>query len=268
MIYGDATDSIGQKILSLTDSNAPLQTLYGLFSSDPLLEVDPVAINGTMDEPLRNITLSVEGENFRDGITSGTAFPPVKVKVWELHISGSDHTYYQLFSGTVTRAITNPKGREGLYQLQVAGAKYSLKGKSCGIPMLEHCDNTFGDGDTCKVDLVPITQTGSLTLVSGQVATITGLTYQAKGYWVKGYIEFFGTRIRIIKWDESTSFTLARIPPLEWYNEDTPNLVTVIPGCDNSLSVCGGTWNNTSDFNGVGFGMPTYHPVMENPRGT
>ena len=254
-----------RKVSSFTDHNETVATSKGTFTPDPLLRVHPVDLFGSLEEPLRKIDLSLSFDGLKAGITAGEAWPTTTVEVWELHRAPSGDAYYMVFKGDVIRAIRNPKGSTEIYQLSIAGEKYKLNGKRLGIPMLEICDNTFGDPNTCKVQTNPISEVATITAIDDQTVTITGLSTQGVGYWTKGYVEAFDLRLRIQNWDSNQQFLLNRPPPTDqWLGASA----TVVPGCDGTSAVCYGRWNNLSNFNGLGIRMPDYHPIMENPRGT
>lgn len=140
----------------------------------------------------------------------------------------------------------------GLTKIEIVG----LLSKARDIP-IEHytptCRTEFGD-ERCKVDLAPLTQSATITNVSGFSVVISGTAAgQASDYWNLGLIiptsgAGLGDAFEIRDWDTSTNTLLTYLPTAgKLAASDTVNLT---PGCDFTRAMCRDRWNNIVNFRG------------------
>lgn len=263
----------GSSELRLTDAG---EDIYTALSSDPFLadaalEIDLSPRSGGVGEQPCKIRISRKLAIFADAISSGRAFAPVSVKVYELVNSFEQEKFEQkllyVFSGKVVLARRNPEGLRGLVELEAQSRK-NLLDFPAGMQANAECGNTFGRGG-CSIDLSALADAGTITAINRNIVTITGVETEVDiRYWRRGFVERDGLRIQIKDWDRGTSFSLAKIPPVEWEDAVAGGgaAVTLYPGCDLLYKTCRDVWNNTKDFNGAGYATPPYNPVFENPE--
>lgn len=239
----------------------------GVFSSMPSLAVSLPPYTGVFERKEIELEFAylTDAFLFGKGVTSGRAFSPVFVRAWQwIRTNGSDRLR-KLFDGKLASAVRNPSGRSDILKLNCVTAKAECR-RSCGIESSNTCSHTFGDPKTCGVDLAPLKENGTITIISKNLVTITGLSAHADRYWHKGSIEADGVEIKIREWVSGTSFILAKLVPIEW--EDTvlgfgSKAVVVTPGCDKRPETCEFTWNNLSEILPIGFAVPDYNIFFE-----
>ena len=261
----------GQQVL-LTDAGADINTPIGggqPFIADPGLTIDYGTRKGGSEDGLTKISISRDLSNFPDNISSGRAHAPVEVIVYEFS-SAQDNVELKQgwnfpFTGKVVRARRNPGGAQGLVELECSPWKNRLQGRA-GIQCNAECANPFG-GKLCGVPVDDHTEAGLITGVFRNRVTVSGLTSQPRRHWRRGYVTRNGLSIQIRDTDGQDTFNLAKIPPIEWRESSILGQASCVvrPGCDLLYGTCGDIWNNTSQFNGVGFASPLYNPVIENP---
>lgn len=233
------------------------------YTHEPGLEVKLGDNTGTFEEKITQIALPY-GDAFTTLIASGDAVSPVFVRIDERHIDplgavSSDNLV--LFKGRVSKVIRNYQGRMGAILLQALSVKSNLR-VALGLIANVQCNWTFGSAP-CGIDLGPLLQTGTCTTgTSDRHATITGLAAAPDAtYWRRGYVTRDGLSLTIRDWSSSapTSFTLSDRVPAEWIGQ----AVVLTPGCDKTIEICRSRWNNETRFQGCGYGMPDYHPIIE-----
>lgn len=201
-------------------------------------------------------------DTFADRVSDGYPHAPVTVTIWEEIVSaaGAKQTL-TLFVGKMTKGIRNVGGRTGRVSIEFKNPK-ALLAVSMGLPCEDRCPWTFGDLATCdfagNINLASKLEAGTLTTIVGRTVTITGLGAHADRYWHQGYVDFDDCRIKIRQWVSGTSFILTDEPRPDWLGQ----VVTAAPGCNKSIEVCR-TWSNEEQFGGIGYPIPSYHPMIE-----
>lgn len=210
---------------------------------------------------------------FATDISSGARYPETKLSVVEVTKSDNASTSYtRPFQGIIVGAKRNIKGR-GFVGLSALPVKSRLQSASMGLQCMHHCINRLGDAqcgvalDTppkriTSAEIVAIDGT-KVTIATGQVQT--GLIDR---FYQRGYIVKDGLEIMIQTWRNESNgdrheFFLMRRPPSFWLNAN----VSIFVGCDKTIETCRAKFNNESHFNGIGIGMPAYHPVYEQGSG-
>ena len=241
------------------------------FLADPALEITLGARTGLLNESVTTIRFDLETSELGRSVSSGRAFPKVRVEIWE-KVDGYDPQRFQqkfnrVFKGTAVKSRRNPEGYPGTVELDCHFSKNRLD-FAAGMQCNAECANTFGKGG-CSVNVASLADACTITSISRNIITVTGLTAQPDSrYWRRGYIERNGLEIQILEWDGSQTFDLAKVPPAEWFDAVLLGdaQATMYPGCDLLRSTCDDVWGNVQDFNGLGLTTPPYHPVIENPE--
>jgi len=234
---------------SMTGMNVKLPKYSGLFKEAPC-------------------GIALPANAFSNALSSGEPWPEVTVSIEELNLDPDETVgrMLYLFKGTVRRTIQNYRGNPDSVQVECENIKSGMT-VALGIIATQHCNRNFGSLKGCDpggavIGLSALLETGTLTAINGNTVTITGTTSPRNRYWHRGYVEYLGLRIVIREWvnTATTTFELVKPPPAAWLNKS----VTVAPGCDKTRGTCI-LWNNENHFNGPGYAMPPYHPVMEVP---
>ena len=242
------------------------------FSETSLQVTLPENNGGFEEEKVATVFMPVTASGlgiFLDRLSLGEPFSPLFVRIHERvqkydETSTADYLHYR---GRLVKANRNAQQNVEVVKLDFASVK-SRFAVPLGIPANPQCAWTFG-GRGCDIDLVPLKQSGVLTFVGGsRQVTITGLVPPAGAqnlkYFHRGFVEFEGLRIGIRDWDRDvapTLFHLNTAPPGFWQTK----IVVVTPGCDKTLTTCRDRWNNEERFAGIGYAIPPYNPLYEEP---
>lgn len=258
----------GSTVLRMCDTQEDLHLPLGDFTSVPTLKLTLPNYTGTVERAeIEAEFASKPFEGFSKAISSSRAHAEVYSRAWQwTRDTGSDRVKL-LYSGRVAVATRNPGGRQDVLKLTITTQKAETQ-RPMGIISDSHCQWTFGDPKTCTKDLAPITETGTIVSVNRNSVNLTGLTSHPDFYWSKGYIKSDDIIVPIKEWISGTTFLFTKLLPLEW--EETVigfgfKTVSVIPGCDKLVDTCVNTWNNASNFEGIGLAIPIYNPFFEVP---
>jgi hypothetical protein len=246
------------------------------FLSVPEMEIELPKNTGTMTKDLCNVLLplNTSTEDFFEPFSRGIPFPKTKVSIIEFikPTEGGDasNTLY-LFTGWVLRTVRNPNNRPGFVKLQIRNPKSSLD-KKIGVPCGHVCPWALFEPPCGYIGVsgpqkASEQKTATITSVTGSTITITGsFSLSGNKSYRDGYVEYESTRIRVRHWDSGTPGTLQlnKQPPAEWLGKT----ITLVPGCTHDAEHCENVWNNISQFGGIGYAIPAYNPIIEQPMGT
>lgn len=183
--------------------------------------------------------------------------------------------YAGLFDGATVEAWLIPwdgegprkrllKGTFGPVEQGDTGFKVELLGDGAKLmqtPLVETlkpgCRWTFGDPDTCGVDLTPLTVTGTVDSATGQRSFVDAARAEAAGYFSRGRVTFTsgdnaGVSAEIKEHAAGGNFTLwPRLP----YGIAAGVTYEMTPGCTNLKASSGGTngceaWANLARYGG------------------
>lgn len=246
----------------LTNSATDTQTKYGTYLSDPGLKVKlPVNSMAGFGKDIAELDITYGTWLFAETITNGRAFAPTDVLIRERQVGETSDSIRPLFFGRMIEAERFPNNHQATVRVQIEGDKNGLD-TALGFSCNATCGNTFGDGKTCLFDLLSKREVGTLTIPNLKIAkvTIAGLAAHPNRYWRRGKITKGKLEIRIREWLSGTEFHLDQLPPADWDSTQ----VNVFPGCDKRIFTCR-FWNREQDFSGIGYSMPAYNPIFENP---
>lgn len=257
-MYGDPDDPTYSRYTDWQED------YVGGFVSTPTMSVKIPENAGTFDERTCDIELTMD--DFVDAASNGITHSPIFVTIQEITRAlsgGPQATNLVVFKGRVVTSIRNYQGRSNRVLLKALTIKGRLE-----IPLAlscnHHCPWTLFDRG-CQLNRSSFVIGGTITAIDGkQITTATvGVTSKTGKYWHRGYIEFEGRRIGIQNWDASdpTHLFLVRRAPDIWIG---PTL-NFVPGCDKTIETCRSRWSNEAHFGGVGFAIPPYNPLLENP---
>ena len=185
--------------------------------------------------------------------------PFAKVVVYIDEINVDDLTSKRsLFKGEVVNVTKSISDRSTLVTLTVATTKNLLQ-IPVGIPATSTCPWNFGD-DNCKIDLDTVKIATTIEGVDAFTVTISNHSLVG-AYAQRGFIEKDGVRIPI-RVASGYELTLTRQPPTDW---TVGASITVYPGCDKTLNTCRTRWNNERYFCPLGYAMPSYNPIFQQP---
>ena len=258
----------GTSVLRLTDAHGlPATPPMGEFLPCPTLSVTLAPYSGAFENRTSEIEFDYvsTGLSFGLSVTSGRAFAPIRVVVWQLIKNPTSDKLRKLFVGNVVSATRNPGGKQGILSLACASVKTRTQ-RECGIVSNNQCEWTFGDPKTCTVNISALVESGLITSITRNVVTITGLSAHVDRYWHKGYVEIDDVRVSIREWISGTSFILNSLVPIQWEETVIASgsiAVSVTPGCDLRPNTCRGVWNNLPNIMNIGVAVPTYNPFFE-----
>ncbi len=254
------------------DPDAPTTALYtdwqedyvGGFISTPNMEVKLPENTGTFEE--KPCTIELTRDNFSGTLGSGIAHSPCYVRVREITRSlsgGPQASDLTVFNGRVVSTVKNYQGRSDRILIRALPQKSRME-VALALPCNHHCIWTlFGRG--CALSRAAFKVLGTISAIDGkQITTATaGITGKPDKYWHRGYVEYDGLRIGIQNWTlaDATHLFLVRRPPDSWIG---PTL-DFYPGCDKTVETCIARFNNEDQFGGVGYAIPPYNPLIEDP---
>lgn len=262
--YGDP---VAPTYTRFTDQSSDVDALGSKWSAVPDMDVRIPSNIGTLADKQLEIEMKLQS-GFLTNVSSGEPHSPVRVTLSEMSIAADDGSGPQtivLFVGKLTNVRRNPGGHSESVRLIAVHSKARMA-IPLGLPANHHCVWTFTERG-CAKSPVGLRESGTLTVLTGKVATITGLADHSADttsrYWHMGYVEKDGLRITIRDWEQAaaTTFYLAKEPPASWVGAT----VRVFPGCDKTIETCRARWSNEANFGGFGYAIPAYHPVYENP---
>lgn len=236
----------------------------GGYAPTPSMVVKWPENSGTFDERTLNIELPLD--SFTDPASSGVAHAPMFVTVQEITralTGGPQATNLVPFKGRVDRVIRNYQGRANRVLFKCLPRKSRLD-LPLGLPCNHHCVWTlFGPG--CFLSSAGKTALALVDSIDGKVLTSSAgsITGRPDKWWHRGYAKYDGLRIGIHNWSLSdpTKLYMREQPPASWAGK----LVTFFPGCDKTIETCRDRHNNEEHFAGVGYAIPAYNPLLENP---
>lgn len=255
--YGDPTAPTYTRLTSFSQN----VTYEGdVYTSMAELAVALAANTGGLEDRATTITLKLVADSFQDKASNGERHSPISVTVREQSLDPNGVGAFDdlvLYKGKLKAAR---RTRDA-----VTFECHSVKGRlkvATGVPCNNQCGWTLGDHH-CKVNLAALDETATVASVSGRTVTLTAVSELDATYWSRGYLERDGLRIEIRSWRATSplEFELSDPPPAEWIGE----LVTVVPGCDKTIETCRARFDNESNFGGMGYPMPSWHPALEGP---
>jgi uncharacterized phage protein (TIGR02218 family) len=114
------------------------------------------------------------------------------------------------------------------------------------------CNNVLFDPD-CKVSAGAHSYTNTVSGITDNVVTVTGLnTAKGTGWSTGGYVSYGTLDYRLILEQDGDDLTLV----LPFHTNVTGQSVTVYAGCDHSIGVCNSKFSNESNFGGCPY-VPT-----------
>lgn len=256
--YGEATDP---DYARYTDWN---EDYVGGYLSTPSISIKLPENAGTFDERTLNIEMPID--DFSYLASGGLKHSPIFVTLREITralTGGPEALDLTPFKGRVVKCIRNYQGRSNRVLFQCLPIKSRIE-LPLALSANHHCPWTlFGRG--CGLVESSFRRTGTLSLIDGKVVTTAtpGITVAPAKYWHRGFIRFEGRIIAIRDWDLSdpTHLYLASQPPASWVG---PTL-TFVPGCDKTIETCRARYSNEEKFAGIGYAIPPYNPLLENP---
>lgn len=235
----------------------------GGYVGTPAMKITLPENAGTFEE--RPLKIEMPMDAFTIGASSGQPHSPIYVTVQEISraLSGGPEALSLIvFRGRVTKAIRNLDGKSGRMMFNALPVKSRLE-VPLALACNHHCPWTlFGRG----CGLAPVSINATITTITGKMVTTASsavTTGHPDKYWHRGYIEFDGLRIGIQNWTlaDPTHLFLVKRPPASWVG---PTL-HFVPGCDKTIETCRSRYNNEQHFGGVGYAIPAYNPIIEDP---
>lgn len=240
---------------------------YGNFVAMPELEVDLPPNTSQIQDDTASILLASNA--FTDRITDGLPTSPTNIRIEEVILPtrvGDAARKLVLFVGKVTSSLRNRNGKANSRGLKARSWRSFLDVRM-GYMVDAQCPLRFngvgcgqGDGPTgLKVT------GGTIASIDGLKITMSGsLTAPTQNHYRSGYVTLDGINIDIREFDSSVDDTvlyLSRQPPAYWIGQS----VQVFAGCDKTIDRCR-QWANEDNFDGVGYGIPSYNPLFQDAK--
>lgn len=235
----------------------------GGYVGTPAMKITLPENSGTFEE--RTLKIEMPLDAFTDAASGGLPHSPIYVTVQEISralSSGPEALSLFAFKGRVIKTVRNSDGRSGRVMFHAQPVKSRLE-----IPLAlscnHHCPWTLfgrGCGLTKQSFLATITAIDGKRLTTASASITTG---HPDKFWHRGYVEYQGLRIGIQNWSlaDPTYIYLVKQPPASWLG---PTL-TFVPGCDKTIETCRSRYGNEEHFGGVGYAIPAYNPILEDP---
>jgi len=246
------------------------------FISTPLMKTEIVDNGGDLEKRETRIILPLD--DFTDRLSDGLPHSPIFVRIEEVTaglVSGDEATNLTHLRGQVQRVIRNYQGRTNMVAIFAICAKMRLD-ISLGLQCNHHCERRlFSPG--CGLNQVSFEENGQIAVIDGKEITIspdisienpTSPGGNNDRFWERGYLEKDGLRIGIHIWnklDDPQVFILRAQPPADWLLAGVSSILFV-PGCHGTIEDCRLVWDNEEHFLGLGFAMPDYNTIIENPQ--
>lgn len=261
----------GGVIGAVTDRDSSFYFEGTTYESVPEMEIKLPDNNGMLTESPLNLVLPLRLA-FVTRLSSGIPSPRTRVEVIEFTRSDdAAASVLRPFRGRLMVARRNAGGKREFVSMSCLSVKALLQSILLGEPCTHQCLNALGDaayGGRCNVSLtappnrlvVPVgTIDGTKMVISTGVPT--GLVDR---FYQRGYALFDGTNVGIQFWRNEIEgnrfeFFMVRRVPAEWLGQN----VTIFAGCDKTIETCRARFNREQDFNGRGYAMPAYNPLLE-----
>lgn len=257
--YGDPGDPDYIAFTNWT-SDIPGNPIY---TSEPRLEVKIPENTGTFENKSLDVMMPLSVSWFND-LVNGEPKAPVYIQAEEITkpIEGGDTSSRRIFfKGQLMRTIQNYQGRSDRSIAKFMSIKSRLD-IPLGIPANHHCAWTlFGNG--CNKSKSGFSNVLTVDTIDGKVLTTTTSPSRTGKFFHRGYIEYEGLRIGIRDWNdtEADTFYLVKPAPQSWIGKT----VQVWAGCDKTIATCRARFANEINFGGMGYTIPAYNPLIENP---
>lgn len=262
--WNDATDTL---IAAYTDRDSDYEFEGIEYTSVTNMELALPTNNGILDAQPCNIVLPAM-DDFTIGISSGSAYAPVRVIVIEvIRAEGYSTNFLRTFRGLVVGSKRNVEGRPDFIALSAIPVKARLATIAMGLQCMHHCINRLGDG-RCGVPMIGVNKRPvTILAIDGTKVTIDGADLPdgiEDRFFQRGYMSYEGLEIMVQEWrneveGDKTQVFLMRRPPSAWLGLT----VNLFAGCDKTIETCRARFGNEPQFNGVGYKMPAYHPAFE-----
>lgn len=158
------------------------------------------------------------------------------------------------FTGLVYQS--KPFLTAGFLDLVLKGWKYytDIIG---GVACTEYCFvKHFGD-QMCQASVAeyPVT----IDSVSGNLTTLDSVPVVQDFLFNKGFFKYNGTSIKVKYWESGLVFQTSEAVPADWVGQS----VSLVVGCDKTLTTCRDIHDNEEHFSGWGYSMIDYDPRTE-----
>ncbi len=234
----------------------------GTYSPLPEVKVSLPERSGGLEESDCEIDIG-DSPAFVKRLISGHVFAPVSVDIYEYffdEVNDSASKIIHMFSGKMIRAFSNVNEVEGMVRIIANNSKNRLN-VVLGVSANVQCSWSLGDKN-CKATVITLDRTvASISNTVMEVSEAPDPGTYPSSLFKKGYVKRNDVRILIREWITGDTFYLARAVPPDWLGQT----VTLVSGCDRSLSTCTEIYNNTLRFAGIGALMTEFNPIYEEP---
>lgn len=214
-------------------------------------------------EPAKIEFSSLTGVEFLTRLTDGTPSAQTTIIITQVvdHAAGVTPTEtYEIFRGFLESAVKNPNGRQGVILLKAADYKYYLE-RPAGVSCNAQCTNVFSKGECTVIPDVTISNAASIGKNYIECIPFLSGTADEIAVYLRGKITRDGASVTIQSIDTVNGYLYTvQQPPSSWLGQQ----ITINSGCDRTITNCR-RYSNEAQFLGLGYGMPAYAPLYEEP---
>ncbi|MCA9300386.1 MAG: hypothetical protein KDA28_15050 [Phycisphaerales bacterium] len=253
------TLTIGPNTYRWAANATPLSLAGGtqVFDAAPLMEVEIAEVGAGSEYEIERHQIKMPKVA---AIASIARVRTARIEVTIEEIDPADElSRRKLWYGSVVDIEENHLGKRDLMLLVVGGLK-ELMALPLGIVTGSSCENALGD-PICGFDVEGNKHTGTLTIQDGigLEVVVSGLSYADPRLWYRGGVRRDGLWVPVRGVNTTPNSLDLDFPvPPDWDGQT----VDVLPGCDQQLSTCK-VRDRESQFTGIGYAMPPYHPLYE-----
>lgn len=253
--YGDPTNL---SYVRYTDMEYNYNLLGVDYISLPNMDITYPKMSGGLTDPPGKIDLPPTA--FSLAISGSEPVSEIFVTIKELVAGAHDSVAKVRFAGQAAKSVRNFSGNRKVVRIEILPYK-NFWDISMGVSADLQCGWGLGRG-ACGVNIESLVETGTITSLSSNQISLTGLTsFATLNYFRDGFILKDGVSIKIRDHGNTADLVLTKAPPASWLYQS----VSVYPGCDKLLTTCQTKWSQEANFLGLGIGIPDYQPIAETP---
>lgn len=234
---------------------------YGGYSFAPAPEIDyskiaPVTAALDNSSSCRITNIPAGAGSLIGDIYDRVPYSKVEVVIYAFEVNSSFAVTaaHMIYRGLLYRAQSSMLARYA--NLEAREDKYYFD-KTAGVVCTEQCGAAYFGDKVCGKAITTVSKV--VDSISGSSLTLTSAPAGANYLYCNGYVEYDGVRIKISYWQSGAVLNLISPAPASWDGKT----ISVVAGCDRTLSTCKNVHNNEANYFGCGYSMVDYNAVVE-----
>lgn len=262
--YGDPTD---YQFKFFSTQSTPLSLAGNKYVGVPKMSGSLPESTGLFGEEKCAIELPTDTDAFLAALVSG--YPASLVRMTVARLIGASpslnteesNSLAYVYAGDLDEAIANPSGRPNRVRLVGLSPLASRSmSQTVAIVSTQSCSHNLG-GVGCYIDLASRFSNLVIESVDGRsVTTVGNPPVPWPDYFLEGYVDYEGIRVKILGWNGGREFLMSRYINPDWVGKT----VKFFPGCQKTPENCV-LWANLLNGGFYGFAIPSYNPLFELP---